>query len=282
MTKMVCITVLASLMLFAFGCADPDQRFEEPATTFKQPEVIPTIGMPEAAEVDRVEEMAMYRNMYRAHLEKLVQYYMKTGDQMKLSWARSELKSFDSTPKYKYIMEAIIADPDLKAVDLIIEADELYEEAEKIYKDANALIVMVDKDKMRLALSKYNEIIGLYPTSDKIDDAAYRAGRIYDYFKDYNIAVIYYQRAFQWNENTRYPARSRAAYVMDRRLNRKEDALALYQLAFKYEKQFPGNVEYAKSRILELTAGDKGLDNDTTAVPGDGVEIEDVEAPSGM
>jgi len=279
MSKMVCITVLASLMLFAFGCGNPDKRFQEPADAFVEPEAPQTFMMPEAAEVDRVEEMAMYRNMYRSNLEKLVQYYTKTGDQMKLSWARSELKSFDSTPKYKYIMEAIIADPDLEAVDLIIEADELYAEAEKIYKNANALIVMVDKDKLRLALNKYNEIIGLYPTSDKIDDAAYRAGRIYDHFKDYNIAVIYYQRAFQWNVNTRYPARSRAAYIMDKRLNRKEDALTLYQLAYKYEKQFPNNVEYAKTRILELTAGDKGLDNDTTAVPGDGVKIEDVETP---
>lgn len=282
MSKMVCIAVLASLMLFAFGCGEPDQRFQEPASAFVEPQAPQTFMVPEAAEVDRVEEMAMYRNMYRANLEKLAEYYAKTGNQMKLSWARSELKSFDSTPKYKYIMEAVIADPDLKAIDLIVEADELYAEAEKIYKDANALVVLVDKDKLRLALSKYNEIIGLYPTSDKIDDAAYRAGRIYDHFKDYNIAVVYYQRAFQWNVNTRYPARSRAAYIMDKRLNQKEDALVLYQLAFKYEKHFPNNVEYAKTRILELTAGDKGLDNDTTAVPGDGVEIEDIEAPSGM
>ena len=53
MTKMVCITVLASLMLFAFGCGDPDQRFEEPATKFVQPEAPQTFLMPEAAEVDR-------------------------------------------------------------------------------------------------------------------------------------------------------------------------------------------------------------------------------------
>jgi len=128
-----------------------------------------------------------------------------------------------------------------------------------------------------LAKDKFDALITNYPESDKIDDAAYRAGRIYDHFGDYRIAALYYQRTFQWNEKTRYPARSRAAYVMDKRLNEKEKALTFYQLAYKYEKHFPNNVEYARTRILELTAKDKKIKNDTTAVPGDGVKIEDIE-----
>ena len=75
-------------------------------------------------------------------------------------------------------MPAVIAGPNLRAIELLVDADELYEEAEKLYKQANALVVIVDKNKLRLALSKFNEVIGMYPTSDKIDDAAYKAGRI--------------------------------------------------------------------------------------------------------
>ena len=233
-------------------------------------------------QVDLIEEMAMYRNSYRESLLKLVKYYTRAGDRTKLSWARSELKSFDAMRQYIYLTVAEIAGPELRAIDLIVEADELFIEAEKLYKKAKSLVVIVDKKKLRLALSKYNEIIAKYPTSDKIDDAAYRGGRIHDYFKDYDIAVVHYQRTFQWNEETRYPARSRAAYIMDKRLKQKEKALALYQLAYKYEKHFPKNVEFAEDRIRALTKPDIKIDNDKTAVPGDGVEIEDVELPDDM
>lgn len=279
MSKMLRVAVLALPMLFAFGCTDAiqdDPRFEADIKAESQVNDI-GLGVPDPGEVDLIEEMAMYRNSYRGGLEQLVRFYSQSGDSIKLAWAKSELKSFIQTPKYKYLMVAEIAGSKLKAIDLIIEADELFDEAEKLYDDANALLIMVDKDKLRLALSKFNDIIALYPTSDKIDDAAYRAGRIHDYFGDYEIAAVYYQRTFQWNNNTRYPARSRAAYVMDKRLHQKDKALTLYQLVCQYEKHFPNNVEFAKSRILSLTKSDLKLDNDKTAIPDNKIIFEDIE-----
>jgi len=161
MSKMVSVTVLVLLALSVIGCTDviqDDDRFQANDDVVKEINKY-GIGIPDAAEVDLVEEMGMYRSSYRASLEKLVEYYAKSGDATKLSWAKSELKSYLKMNKYKYIMPAVIEGPDLKALDLILEADELYEEAEKLYKQANALLVIVDKNKMRLALSKFNQIV---------------------------------------------------------------------------------------------------------------------------
>ena len=98
-----------------------------------------------------------------------------------------------------------------------------------------------------------NKVITDYPTSDKIDDAAYRAGQIYEHFKDYQIAAVYYQRTFQWDDNTPYPARFKAAYVLDKHLHMRKEALAVYRLAVLRESRYEGNTEYARKRILQIT-----------------------------
>lgn len=278
MSKMFCVAALVLSLLFVYGCSDPmqdDPRFRADAKVEETNDT--SFMVTEPGEVDLVEVMASNRNAYRASLVKLIKFYTKTGDQTKISWAKRELKSFDAMVKFKYLTAAEIAGPELRAVDLIVEADDLYDEAVKLYEKANAFKIFVDERKLRLALSKFNDLIAMYDTSDKIDDAAYLAGRIHDHFKDYKHAATYYQRTFQWNMDTPYQARSRAAYITDHRLNKKEAALELYKLAYKYEKErYPNNAEYAKKRILELTKPDVKLDNDKTAVPGN------VESPSGM
>lgn len=280
MSKMVGFAVLALPLFFVYGCSDGVKdapRFRADKTV--EEEVITTnFLVTDPGEIDLVEAMGKYRKGYRAALVKLVDYYSKTGNRTNLSRARSELKSYDQMRKYKYVTAAHIGGPELRALDLIVEADDLYAEAENLYKKATALVVIVDDGKMRLALNKCNEIITSYPTSDKIDDAAYMAGRIHEHFKDYIIAAIYFKRTFQWNVATRYPARSKAAYIMDKRLNKKEEALELYKLAYKYEKEsYPANAEFAEKRILELTKPEIKIDNDKTAVPGDDDTVDNIE-----
>ena len=57
-------------------------------------------------------------------------------------------------------------------------------------KKARELIIITNEDMLRVALDKYNQLIRKHPPSDKIDDAAYRAAGIYEYFKDYTIAIL--------------------------------------------------------------------------------------------
>jgi tetratricopeptide (TPR) repeat protein len=105
-----------------------------------------------------------------------------------------------------------------------------------------------------LALDKYNQLIRKHPSSDKIDDAAFKAGGIYEHFKDYTIALLYYQRAYQWNPKTPYPAKFKAAFMLDKRLHRRAEALELYQQALqKEEKQHIDWRRFAEKRVRELT-----------------------------
>jgi tetratricopeptide (TPR) repeat protein len=243
--------------LFLIGCSDPrvrDAHLLEPetigmATTVEQGVFL----VPDATEVDYVETMAASRDAYRRALIALVEYYGSVGNAAKLNWAQTELKTFDQMVRYQYLQPAEWTPKNLTASDSIEEADILYRQAKSLYNESGGMIIVANKAKLQQALGLFNQLIQQYPTSDKIDDAAYRAGRIYDYLKNYELAAIYYQRAFQWNEATSYPARYRAAWVMDQKLRMRAEALAMYKLAVEKESRYTDNTEFALERIEALS-----------------------------
>ncbi len=207
-----------------------------------------------SGEVDIVEQMVINRQAYRQSLATLMQHYTNAGNNMKMGWAQKELSALDAIPKYKYVIEAEVAGLNLKANTSIPEADRLYEEALMLHKKAEKLIIIKDDNLLRMALDKYDQMIKKYPASDKIDDAAFKAGEINNYFKDYTIALLYYQRTYQWNPETTYPARFKAAIILDKRLHRRDEALELYQESLEKElKQHYEMRNFADRRIKELT-----------------------------
>lgn len=220
----------------------------------------------DTSEADLVEKMAVNREAYRQGLQILESYYAKVGNNEKLQWARRELQSLDTMTKYNYILSPEITMPSRKPVASIPEADRLYLEAEAFENQAGLLPVLdlpilKDENSLRLALSRYNELIKNYPSSDKIDDAAYKAGVIYEYFKDYSIALLYYQSAYEWDPEGLYPARFRAARLLDKHLYRKDEAVQLYQQAVKTEGRYEKYREwreFAEKRIRELQKLDEG------------------------
>jgi tetratricopeptide (TPR) repeat protein len=255
MAKMILTVLLIVLLNVLVGCYGPDSgRSQFLPTPMK------TVSVVEAGEADIIEHMTTSRLAYRQYLESLVAYYKKTGDNMKLRWAEDELDRLNDMPQYNYIIEAGVAGPDLKAKDSDNAANYLYDEAYRLEKVAKRLILIIDENLLRLALDKYNQVIKQYPTSDKIDDAAYRAGGIYEYFKDYTIALLYYQRAYQWDPATTNPARFKAAYILDQYLHRRAEALPLYQYALGNEKLSDDDQEFVQKRIEELTKGGESLE----------------------
>ncbi|MHC5083813.1 MAG: tetratricopeptide repeat protein [Planctomycetota bacterium] len=175
------------------------------------------------------------------------------GNATKLGWAQAELKTFDQMIHYRYMQPAEWMNPDRQAMNSIEEADALYREAMKLYRQAGGLLIVTNSAKLRQSLGLFNQLIQEFPTSDKADDAAYRGGRIYESLKNYELAAIYYQRTFQWNEVTPYPARFRAARIMDTKLRMNKEALALYRLAVEKESRYVENTETAQRRIAALT-----------------------------
>lgn len=257
MARIVLTAVLIVMLNVLVGCSGADKgRGRLIATPAKKYSYTGEVKVSQKEEIDTVEQMAVNRRAYRHGLQSLIDYYNKVGNNMKLQWAEKELAALNAMPQYKYIIEAEVAGPKLKATTAIPEADELYGDAVRLEKQGGRLIVVKNNDLLRLALDKYNELIKKHPSSDKIDDAAYRAGKIYEYFKDYSIALIYYKRTYQWNDETPYPARFKEAYILDQQMHRRAEALELYQQAVKAIKKEGEHREWklwAEERIKELT-----------------------------
>ncbi|OHB67110.1 MAG: hypothetical protein A2Y76_15670 [Planctomycetes bacterium RBG_13_60_9] len=208
-----------------------------------------------ADEIDLVEQLATHRQAYRRTLETLIKHYEVSGDNMKLTWARTELQGLDRIPQYRYIVEM---PANLKATDRIEAADVLYDEAREMERKAGVLPVLKNEEMLRAALGKYAELIQSYPNSDKIDDAAFRMAEIHSYFNDYTIGLSFYQRTYQWDPATPHPARFKAAYILDSKLRRRAEALELYRESVVKEAQYTDNKAYAERRIRELSTADTG------------------------
>jgi TolA-binding protein len=114
------------------------------------------------------------------------------------------------------------------------------------------------------AVGVFRELIERYPTSDKIDDAAFQLGQVHkEYLQDQEpIAVKWYERAWAWDPNTPHEPRFQAAVIYDYRLHDRDRALELYQLVLKDETPEQSsvnklarrtNVDFATRRIGELT-----------------------------
>lgn len=217
----------------------------------------PTLTTTAASETDIIEEMSDNRQRYRQYLAFLVEHY-RTSNNMKLKWAKKELAALDGMPQYNYIIEAVTAGPNLRASALIAEAELMYIEAVRLEKRAKGLLIIYNENLLRLALDKYNQLIRKHPTSEKIDDAAFKAGGIHEHFGDYTIAALYYERTYQWDPDTIYPARFKAAYIWDKRLAiRRADALENYQEALKRGGLPQRRKEFIEERIMELTQSER-------------------------
>lgn len=211
----------------------------------------------EGREVDLVEELVSHRNHYRESLEQLRSYYAHHGYAAKQIWAGLELEGFSRIKTFQYLMDAEVPSELLTASDAIPEADVLYEEAvELMRRGGHGVPAIYREDRMVEAAERLRELIRLFPSSDKIDDAAFLCGEIHrEYLPGQElIAVKWYERAWTWDPNTPHPARFEAAVVYDYRLHDRSRALELYQAVAQDPSAGKSNHRFAARRIRELTA----------------------------
>ena len=257
MTRIVTTAAVTVLLTLLVGCetdSGTSQRLPGRANPYMADSNLPLAKPTSANEIDLVEKMAADRQAYQRSLQALVQYYSASGNHEKTTWAQQELTALNRIPQYQYIIEAEVMPATLKATESIAAADQLYAEAQKFYKDAGLIPITITKDEemLRAALRKYGELITRYPTSDKIDNAAYMMGRIHEGFGRYTIALAFYERAYQWDAATPYPARFRAADILDRRLHQRAKALQVYQEAIVKEARYTDLRLMAERRVQEL------------------------------
>ena len=254
MAKLILNLAFIATVFFMFGCTRvPDEGSYFVPPIEEPPAPAPKVMTSKKSEVDIVEQLVANRNAYHQTLELLADYYSRTGNHTKLKWVRRELEGISAVPRYRYIFEAELMGPNLRATQSLPEANMLYNDAVETAKRAREK-VFVNAKLLRAALDKFNQLIARYKTSDKIDDAAFRAGEIYEHFKEYPIAAIYYQRAFQWDPETVYPARFKAAYILDKYLKERAKALPLYREAKEKELgKYPQYRNFVEKRIRELS-----------------------------
>jgi tetratricopeptide (TPR) repeat protein len=258
MTRIVAITVVTLVVIAAVGCESntgiSQQLPQRSSPAMSNPADPPlTVSYATSNEIDLVEKMASHRQGYRHGLQALVQYYSTAGNNQKMTWAREELAALDQMKQYRFFVVAEMPES-LKASEAIPAADQLYAEAEKLRRDAGWIMPgpFKDEEGLRASLDKYSQVIRDYPNSDKIDEAAYRMGEIHEYFNDHTLAATAYQRAYQWDPTTPFPARFKAAFILDRKLHDRAAALKVYQEAIVKESQYIDYRLMAERRVQEL------------------------------
>jgi tetratricopeptide (TPR) repeat protein len=210
----------------------------------------PAAGGPSDMEI--VERVLAKRREYQLALEQLRSHYLATGDLERAKWAEEELIHFHRVPKQAFRLDLDVPPPLLKAEQNIPEANELYRRA-MTYKDKGWSGTEY-LDNQRRAELLFQQILTNYPQSDKIDDAAYQLGDIYESraYKQYRRAALYYERCFQWNPNTQFDARIRAARLYDKYLQERSRAMELYKEVTTHETD-PKRIAEAQKRITELS-----------------------------
>ncbi len=208
------------------------------------------------SEVDLVEQLLYHRTMYSRTLRDLAEYYQDRGYSEKRKWAQNELSGLQRVRPYHYLLDSELARLDLQPVDQDPDADALF--AAAVTKARNAghgIPGIYSETQMIEALQMFKQLIREYPSSDKIDDAAYYCGELHkEYFKgEDGIAVQWYERAWTWDPATPHPARFQAAVVYDLRLHERQKALELYRAVLATEKDNSSNLRWATERIKQLT-----------------------------
>ena len=258
MKKISMISVLFAAILIS-GCGNPTPQEVQDS---KDTKVIEVAGDPlkfiendaiRATEVQLVEQMVSYRNNYIEHLKKLGKFYDRQGNQMKAVWAKKEMDALAKIDMRPYIVIAEVTSPDLKASDAIAEADRIYMEAVEQITDSRG--VFSDMKGLLAAKVKLENLIATYPTSDKIDDAAWQIAEIYNRdLNDCYVAMFYYQRVWQWDINNPYSARFAVAKLYDDEFHNYTRACEFYEKAIQLEPAYTANVTYAKNRIKAINS----------------------------
>ena len=251
------IMLLAAIMIS--GCGNPTPKEVQES---KEPEYVEMAGDPlklieddavRANEVQLVEQMVSYRSNYLEQLQKLGKFYDRQGNQMKAVWVKKELDALAKIDMRPYIVIAEITGPDLVASEAVAEADRIYMEAVEQITDSRG--VFRNMKGLIAAKDKLEVLIATYPTSDKIDDAAWQIAEIYNHdLEDYYVAMFYYQRVWQWDGDNPYSARFEVAKIYDEQFHNYTRACEFYEMAIQLEPAYTANITYAKNRIKSINS----------------------------
>jgi tetratricopeptide (TPR) repeat protein len=255
MAKKISIAAIITLIFVSFGC--------QPSYTEGGDVLAPRVSSTyypgsfvsaDASEIDIIELVEKYRTEYKQSLEALVDYYAKSGNNRKYNNAKNELHALNTMTQYDYFNVLIVQG--IEPTTQIPDADLLYESAMLDKKNAEKIPAFPNKNLYRSALGKFKQLIKTYRKSDKVDDTAYEAGEILEALKDYPDALDFYTASYTWDPYTPYPARLRAARILDKYMHNYSEALTLYNQGLEAESKLEAKYyelfKNARERVAAL------------------------------
>ncbi len=223
-----------------------------PSTPAVAPKSRPSPPPPvKPSDVELVERLLAARREYQTAMETLRAHYISVNDLEKARWAEEELIQFHRVSKQPFRLDLDVPPPNLQALHNYPEANEIFRRAMQ-YKDHGWGTDYIDNQRRAELL--FQQLLSNFPQSDKISDAAYELGDVYESraYKQYSRAASYFERCFQWNPKTNFDARMRAARLYERNLNERARAMEIYQEIIQHETD-DKRVEEAKARLAALT-----------------------------
>jgi TolA-binding protein len=212
-------------------------------------------GTPTAAgsgndDLTQVKRVLAARQEYQTSLEELRAHFLRSGDLERVRWVEEELLSYHRISKRAYRLDLDVPPPTLTPNQNIGEANDLFRRAITFMKKGWGSEL---DDNYRRAELLLQQIIALYPQSDKLSQTAYHLGEIYESraFKQYRRAATYYERSVQWNPQTTTDARLKAARLYDRTLSDRSKAVQLYRDEINHTAD-PKRLDEARRRLQEL------------------------------
>jgi tetratricopeptide (TPR) repeat protein len=221
----------------------------------QSPGTAPAAGTQQAAgkgpDFQKVERLLAARRDYQLALERLREHYIAAGDIERAKWAEEELIQYHRIHKHAFVLDLDVPPPGLKASLNIKEANELFRKA-IAYKDKGWGTDYLDNQRRAELLLQ--QILTLYPESNKIGEVAYQLGDIYESSvnHDYRRAALYFERSYQWNPNTTSDGRLRAARLYDKHLSERSHAMEIYRDVTTHETD-PKRIQEAEKRLGDLS-----------------------------
>ncbi len=210
----------------------------------------PRVPAGKSTDYQLVERLLAARHEYQATLEALRAYYIGISDIERARRVEEELIQFHRINKHPYNLLLDVPPPTLQGNENKPEANDLYRRA-LVFKEKGWGTDYLDNQRRAELL--FQQLLTNYPQSDKISDAAYQLGDIYESkaFRQYDRAAAYFERCYQWNPKTNFDARIRAARLYDRLLNERNKAIDIYKEITVRETD-PKRIEEAQRRLTEL------------------------------
>lgn len=204
----------------------------------------------ETSDYKMVKQLLESRNRYQSTLEGLRAHYIKVGDVERARWAETELRAWHRIPKHAFRLDMVVPAKSLKPLHNIPEANDLYRRAIAFKGQGWGNDALDNQKRAELLLLR---LLAYYPESDKISDAAYQLGDIYENrpYRQYRRAALYFERVYHWDSNTQWDARLRAARIYDLKLSERDRAKELYRLVLKHETDAK-RLQEASKRLGEL------------------------------